>query len=133
MARRSKSSSDAQPVPPQRCTSHIKDDAAADLVQITYAQHYPQAGESSAQATTHLSTTRRRPALPITEGGDHSSVTTTGGEQVASETELRGRINLALSLLSHRPHHADDDDLVRLVTAALQGSDIEQLRHADAE
>jgi hypothetical protein len=49
---------------------------------------------------------------------------------VASETELRGRINLALSLLNHRPHHADDDDLVRLVTAALEGADIDELRHA---
>jgi hypothetical protein len=118
-------------VPRQRCRSHIEDDAAVDLVYITYAQRCPQARESSAQATTHLSTGLWRLGLPITEGGDHSSVTTTGGEQVASETDLRGRINLALSLLNHRPHHAADDDLVGLVIAALQGADIEELRRAD--
>lgn len=51
---------------------------------------------------------------------------------MAGETELQGRINLALSLLNHREHHPDDDRLVQLVTDALQGADIEQLRHADA-
>lgn len=43
------------------------------------------------------------------------------------ERELRGRINLALSLLSHRPHHSDDDELVRLVTSALEGAPIDAL------
>lgn len=46
---------------------------------------------------------------------------------MASETELQGRINLALSLLNHRPHHADDDALVRLVISALEGVPIEAL------
>lgn len=40
---------------------------------------------------------------------------------MTSATELHGRVNLALSLLSHRPHHPDDDELIRLVTAALEG------------
>lgn len=43
------------------------------------------------------------------------------------EHELQGRINLALSLLSHRPHHADDDELVRSVMSALEGVPIEAL------
>lgn len=42
-------------------------------------------------------------------------------------TELRGRINLALSLLNHRPHHPSDDDLIRLIVAALEGVPFEVL------
>jgi hypothetical protein len=34
---------------------------------------------------------------------------------------MEARINLALSFLSHRPHHQDDDDLIRLVVATLEG------------
>lgn len=42
-------------------------------------------------------------------------------------TELQSRINVALSLLSHRPHHPDDDELVRVVVAALEGVPFEVL------